>query len=92
MQYVSGLGFAAIGDNAGHNGSSFDGTWTTNNNEAIIDWSYRARHAAVDVGKQVIDTFYSKKPEYSYYIGCSAGGAQGLQVSRDKVLTPSELH
>lgn len=79
MQYVSGLGFAAIGDNAGHNGSSFDGTWTMNNNEAIIDWSYRARHAAVEIGKETINQFYNKKADYSYYVGCSAGGAQGVQ-------------
>lgn len=79
MTYVTGLGFAAIGDNAGHNGSSFDGTWTMNNNEAIIDWSYRARHAAVEVGKETIDQFYNKAADYSYYIGCSAGGAQGVQ-------------
>lgn len=79
MEYVTGLGFAAIGDNAGHNGSSFDGTWTMNNNEAIIDWSYRARHAAVEVGKETIDQFYSKPADYSYYVGCSAGGAQGIQ-------------
>lgn len=79
MQYVTGLGFAAIGDNAGHNGSSFDGTWTMNNNEAIIDWSYRARHAAVEIGKETIDQFYSKPADYSYYVGCSAGGAQGVQ-------------
>lgn len=79
MQYVTGLGFAAIGDNAGHNGSSFDGTWTMNNNEAIIDWSYRARHAAVEIGKKTISEFYNKAADYSYYVGCSAGGAQGVQ-------------
>jgi feruloyl esterase len=79
MTYVTGMGFAAIGDNAGHNGSSFDGTWTLNNNEAIIDWSYRARHAAVEVGKETIDQFYSKPADKSYYIGCSAGGSQGVQ-------------
>lgn len=65
MQYVSGMGFASIGDNAGHNGSSFDGTWMLNDNEAIIDWSYRARHASIEVGKQVVNEFYSKQPEYS---------------------------
>ena len=79
MSYVTGMGFAAIGDNAGHNGSSFDGTWTTNNNEAIIDWSYRARHAAVEVGKETIEQFYNKAADKSYYVGCSAGGAQGVQ-------------
>jgi feruloyl esterase len=78
MVYTTGLGFASIGDNAGHNGSSFDGTWTMNNNEAIIDWAHRARHAAVEVGKETIDQFYSKPADYSYYVGCSAGGAQGV--------------
>ncbi|KAF2768796.1 putative ferulic acid Esterase/Feruloyl esterase precursor [Teratosphaeria nubilosa] len=82
MAYVSGLGFAAIGDNAGHNGSSFDGTWTMKNNEAIVDWAWRARHASVDVGKQVVNKFYGEKPDYSYYIGCSAGGAQGMQSAQ----------
>ncbi|OQO06320.1 hypothetical protein B0A48_08909 [Cryoendolithus antarcticus] len=83
MQYVSSMGFAAIGDNAGHNGSSFDGTWTMGNNEAIIDWSYRARHASIDIGKQVVKKFYSKASEYSYYIGCSTGGAQGLKSAQN---------
>ncbi|RMZ12648.1 hypothetical protein D0862_02593 [Hortaea werneckii] len=82
MQYVSSMGFAAIGDNAGHNGSSFDGTWMLNDNQAIVDWSYRARHASVDVGKQLVDQFYSKAADYSYYIGCSTGGAQGMQSAQ----------
>ncbi|KAK6442589.1 hypothetical protein LTR95_001180 [Oleoguttula sp. CCFEE 5521] len=82
MAYVTGLGFAAIGDNAGHNGSSFDMTWSLNNNEAIIDWSHRARHAAVVTGKSVVNQFYKKASAYNYYLGCSAGGAQGLQSAQ----------
>ncbi|KAI7521673.1 hypothetical protein KC331_g19643, partial [Hortaea werneckii] len=82
MQYVSSMGFAAIGDNAGHNGSSFDGTWMMNDNQAIVDWSYRARHASVSIGKQLVDQFYSKAADFSYYIGCSTGGAQGMQSAQ----------
>nr|POF17881.1 putative feruloyl esterase b-2 [Quercus suber] len=82
MKYVSGLGYAAIGDNAGHNSSSFDGSWTLNNNEEIIDWSYRARHSSVQVGKAVTDQFYGKAHNHSYYIGCSAGGSQGLHSAQ----------
>ncbi|KAK4508106.1 hypothetical protein PRZ48_001844 [Zasmidium cellare] len=82
MQYVSGLGFAAIGDNAGHNGSSFDATWFAGSNEVILDWVYRARHSAVVAGKEVVNQFYDQSPAYSYYIGCSAGGAQGLKSAQ----------
>ncbi|QIX01915.1 hypothetical protein AMS68_007432 [Peltaster fructicola] len=82
MEYVSGLGFAAIGDNAGHNSSSFDGSWTYGNNEAILDWTYRARHASVAVGKQVVNQFYNQSISKSYYIGCSTGGQQGMHSAQ----------
>ena len=82
INYAAGLGFAAIGDNGGHNSSSFDGTWTLNNNEAILDWAYRSRHASVNVGKQVTEQFYSQQPSYSYYFGCSTGGQQGLHSAQ----------
>ncbi|KAM0723507.1 hypothetical protein Q7P37_000494 [Cladosporium fusiforme] len=78
MEYVSGLGFAAIGDNAGHNGSSFDGSWMLNQNERIVDWADRARHASVEIGKEVVSEFYGQNAAYSYYIGCSTGGQQGM--------------
>lgn len=78
MEYVSGMGFAAIGDNAGHNGSSFDGSWMLNNNERIVDWAGRSRHATTEIGKEVIADYYGSNAAYSYYIGCSTGGAQGI--------------
>jgi len=82
MQYVTSLGFAAIGDNGGHNSSAFDGGWMYFNNEGILDWVYRARHAATEAGKQVINQFYGEKPSYSYYLGCSTGGQQGLHSAQ----------
>lgn len=50
--------------------------------EAIIDWAWRARHASVNVGKQVVDSFYGKNATYSYYVGCSTGGQQGLHSAQ----------
>ncbi|EMC99709.1 hypothetical protein BAUCODRAFT_30088 [Baudoinia panamericana UAMH 10762] len=82
MQYVTGLGFAAIGDNGGHNSSAFDGGWMYFNNEAILDWTYRSRHASVSAGKQVVDQFYGQPPSYSYYLGCSTGGQQGMHSAQ----------
>jgi feruloyl esterase len=83
MQYVSSLGFAAIGDNAGHNSSSFDGSWFAGSREVILDWVYRARHSAVVTGKEVVNQFYQQAPAFSYYIGCSAGGAQGMKSAQE---------
>ncbi|CAK3984478.1 feruloyl esterase B-2 [Lecanosticta acicola] len=78
MVYVTGLGFAAIGDNGGHNSSSFDGSWFQGSNELVLDWAGRARHASVVAGKAVVKQFYGRAQSYAYYIGCSAGGWQGL--------------
>ena len=82
MQYVSGLGFAAIGDNGGHNSSAWTGAWMFENNEQLLDWTYRARHDSVVVGKQVIDQFYGQQANYSYFLGCSTGGQQGLHSAQ----------
>lgn len=78
MQYVTGMGFAAIGDNGGHNSSSFDGSWFAGSNELVLDWAGRARHASVVAGKAVVQQFYGREQDYAYYIGCSAGGWQGM--------------
>lgn len=83
MDYVTGMGFAAIGDNGGHNSSSFDGSWFQGSNELVLDWAGRARHASVVAGKAVVSQFYNRDASYSYYIGCSAGGWQGLKSAQD---------
>ena len=41
MTYTTGLGFAAVGDNGGNNGTSYDGRAFLNNNDIVLDWSYR---------------------------------------------------
>lgn len=82
MQYVSGLGFAAIGDNGGHNSSAFDGSWMFDSNENVLDWAYRARHESVQAGKDVVNQFYGQPQDKAYYIGCSTGGQQGLHSAQ----------
>lgn len=82
MQYVSGLGFAAIGDNGGHNSSAFDGSWIFNNNDEVLDWAYRGRHQSVVAGKQVVNQFYGQAANKSYYVGCSTGGQQGFHSAQ----------
>lgn len=82
MVYTSGLGFATTGDNSGHNGTAGDGTPFLDNSDVVIDFSYRARHAAAVVGKQVVKQYYGSAHKKSYYFGCSTGGRQGLKAAQ----------
>ncbi|KAK5136816.1 hypothetical protein LTR08_002112 [Meristemomyces frigidus] len=82
LAYVSGKGFAAFGDNGGHNSSAFDGTAFSNNNENVLDWAWRGRHESVVAGKDVVKQFYGEEQTYAYYIGCSTGGQQGLHSAQ----------
>lgn len=83
MTYVLGKGFAVAGDNGGHNSSSFDGRAFQNNRDAVLDWSYRSRHEAAIAGKEVVNSYYSNDYSYSYYLGCSTGGRQGLKSAQE---------
>jgi feruloyl esterase len=83
MQYLSSLGFATFGDNGGHNSTTSDGSKLLNNNDAVIDLSYRSRHVSVVAAKQVVEQFYDRPANYSYYVGCSTGGRQGLKSVQD---------
>ncbi|KAJ8130879.1 hypothetical protein O1611_g2748 [Lasiodiplodia mahajangana] len=66
----------SFGTNNGHNGTS--GAAFYQNEDAVIDFSWRALHASVEVGRELTPLFYNKKLGKSYYIGCSLGGRQGI--------------
>jgi feruloyl esterase len=46
------------------------------------DFGFRATHLMTVVAKQVIKAYYGKDPEYSFFIGGSTGGQQGLQEAQ----------
>lgn len=62
----------------GHNSTGAEGSWALNK-ESLADWGYRAMHGSVELAKEIIYGYYSKKPLYNYYSGCSTGGRQGLK-------------
>ncbi|KAF1954562.1 tannase and feruloyl esterase [Byssothecium circinans] len=81
LTYTSGLGFAAVADNNGHNGTS--GGAFLNNPDVVEDFAYRSLHTSVVVGKQVSETFYGSAHKKSYYFSCSTGGRQGFKEAQD---------
>lgn len=73
---------AVASTNTGHYGGSFDGTFAAGNPQSQIDFGYRAVHLTTVYSKEIIDLFYGKKASYSYWLGCSSGGKQGLKEAQ----------
>lgn len=76
MRNVASLGFASVGMNGGHNGSEYD--QFLNKPEVIKDFGFRAMHVQAVVAKDLVKQYYSEPSSFTYYVGCSTGGRQGL--------------
>lgn len=72
------FGYATVGTDAGHQGSGLDASWSLNNMERQIDFGRLAIHLTAAVSKYLIRTYYCADPSYSYFLGCSRGGGQGM--------------
>jgi hypothetical protein len=78
-------GYVGITNDTGHVGS--DGKFAMKspgvpNKELQDDFAFRSVHLMAVVGKQVTEGFYGKRPEHSYWNGCSTGGRQGLMMAQ----------
>ncbi|KAF2432219.1 tannase and feruloyl esterase [Tothia fuscella] len=76
LAYTTEHGFAAVGSNNGHNGTT--GKAFYRNLDVVADFAGRALHTSVTIGKQITNTFYGKPHQKSYFLGCSQGGRQGV--------------
>lgn len=52
------------------------------NQEVWKDFGYRATHLMTTTAEQVVQAYYGKSPEYSYFNGGSTGGQQALQEAQ----------
>lgn len=50
------------------------GQW---NLDLMLNFAYRTIHDLSLIGKAVVQDFYEKPADFSYYMGCSTGGRQG---------------
>jgi len=71
-------GYACITSDSGHKSGLLDLNWAYNNTQALIDYAYRATHVATLAGKAIVKKFYQADPGYSYFMGCSGGGREGM--------------
>lgn len=77
IAYGTSYGFATVGANNGHNGTSGEAFY--HNAEVVEDFSYRSVHTGVVVGKAIAKAYYDDDYTKSYYLGCSTGGRQGFK-------------
>lgn len=89
-QLNSGFGFAIAGGNAGHLASeNNDGAGEPgvplpylHDEEQVTAWIHDAVSLFTPAARAMVAGFYGKEAEYSYYVGCSTGGAQGFALAQ----------
>jgi feruloyl esterase len=50
--------------------------------QAYLDFAFLANAEVAGLAKQIIATYYSKPAAYSYFVGCSTGGREGMILSQ----------
>ncbi|RVX74735.1 hypothetical protein B0A52_01012 [Exophiala mesophila] len=81
IAYANSFGFAAVGANNGHNGTG--GTAFAESSGVVEDFAWRSVYTGAVLGKNITSSFYGEDPTYSYYLGCSTGGRQGMKMAQN---------
>jgi feruloyl esterase len=75
-------GYAATATDTGHAGSPGDAAWAMGHPEKVADFGYRGIHEMTRVAKVVVQAYYSKTVQRSYFAGCSDGGREALMEAQ----------
>ena len=75
-------GYATVGTDTGHVSTLIDGDWALNNVERQENFAHRAVHLTAVTAKAIIERYYARAPEYSYFAGCSRGGGQAMMETQ----------
>ena len=76
-------GFAVASTDTGHKAKTgpFDFSFMRDQ-QAYLDFAFLANAEVARVAKQIIAHYYAKPPAYSYFVGCSTGGREGMILSQ----------
>jgi hypothetical protein len=71
-------GYTVVSTDSGHKGTgAFDGSFMQDQ-QALLDFEYVAIGRTAVLARQVIEAYYQKPPQHSYYVGCSTGGREAM--------------
>ena len=76
-------GFAVASTDTGHKAKTgaFDFSFMRDQ-QAYLDFAFLANAEVAGVAKQIIAQYYAKPAAYSYFVGCSTGGREGMILSQ----------
>jgi len=76
-------GFAVASTDTGHKAKTgpFDFSFMRDQ-QAYLDFAYLANAEVAGVAKKIIAQYYAKPAAYSYFVGCSTGGREGMILSQ----------
>jgi feruloyl esterase len=83
------LGYASTSTDTGHDAQKEPGAIFALKSDAnpnalrkVVDHGYLAVHETALLAKKMIRTYYGADARYSYWVGCSTGGRQGLMEAQ----------
>ena len=82
-------GFAAVSTDTGHDAAkeplatfAIESPRNPNARRKFLDFAWLSVHETAVTAKQMVQAYYGAAPKYSYWVGCSTGGRQGLQEAQ----------
>ena len=73
-------GYASAGTDTGH--TTTDAAWALGHPEKVIDFGYRGIHEMTAKAKAMVDAFYGRAPQHTYFASCSDGGREALMEAQ----------
>src|SRR5579863_9993571 len=76
-------GFVVASTDTGHKSKSggFDFSFMRDQ-QAYLDFAFEANAEVASLAKRIIAQYYAKPVAYSYFVGCSTGGREGMILSQ----------
>lgn len=75
-------GFANAATDTGHQGGPLDASWAQGQAERQVNFGHLAIHRTAVTAKEIVQQYYCAAPRYSYFVGCSRGGGQGMMAAQ----------
>jgi feruloyl esterase len=75
-------GFAVVSTDSGHRArNSTDARFGTDQ-QAKLDFGYQAVDRTTREAKALLQRYYGRAPQYTYFMGCSTGGREGMMAAQ----------